>query len=798
MIKNRWKFGPPKRATATDLPTSRQRPADSAARFMLAIESFADRYSRFVVARRVWLIVASLVVVPFLGLSLLHAELSADASVFFGEDNPELIALEELDDTYAGGNSVLFVVSNKSGSLFTSDSLKALAQMTDEAWQGPYLLRADSIANFQEMRSQGDDITTAPLYSADETFTPQRLAEIERKTLSQDELVNTLISPDGHVAGIAVAVVLPNNDASAMPTVTEFARELAKQWEARWPFLEVRITGGILADMTFAEAADRDLRTLVPMMGLIIIAALVIGLRSIRATVVVMAVVVSAAIAGLGSALWLGSEINAATAVSPVAIMVLTLASAIHLLIAWIRAGSEGHTSKEAVCESVKVNFAPIALTSVTTMLGFLSLNFSDAPPLRELGNIVTVGTGFCWVLCLTLLPALISYVRPPPPMMLDRWAGSLRWIGMVTTEHPLKIVMAFAVITPVMAYGASWIVLDDNYIRYFDDRFEFRQDTDYTEEHLSGLNGIEYSLDSGTTGGVFDPEFLAKVDEFANWFSEQPNVDSVYALPSMIKRLNRAVLGGGEAGYRIADTREANAQSFLLYELSLPGDLSTGFIDINRAQTLVSVSVSGGSSLEIRRLASEGDDWLRANAPDIGGQGSGLSVAFAYVSERNLNAMVTGTIFALVLVSIILVVAFQSVRTGLVTLVPNLLPALLAFGIWGYLVGEINLAATVVTSMTFGIVVDDTIHITMKYLRGRRVLGESPQTAVRSAISIVGFPVILTTIAIGSGFAVTALSGFQLSVYLGGLTVLIVCIALIADLFLTPSLLLLTERVRR
>jgi len=781
-----------------DFSTNEYVPSGSAARAMFAVEAFADRYSRFIVNRRLWLIIVSLIVVPLLGLSLLNAELSADARVFFGENNPELIALEELDDTYSDANSVLFVVSDKSGSLFTSDGLKALAQMTDEAWHGPYVLRVDSIANFQEMSSQGDDITTAPLYSADENLTPQRIADIERNTLSEDELVNSLISPDGHVAGIALSVVLPENDPSAIPTVDEFSREMAEQWESRWPSLEVRITGGILADMTFAEAADQDLRSLVPLMGLIIVVALAIGLRSIRATVVVMAVVVSAAIAGLGTAMWLGSEINAATAVSPVAIMVLTLASAVHLLIAWIRAGSEGHTSKEAVCESVKVNFAPIALTSVTTMLGFLSLNFSDAPPLRELGNIVAIGAAYSWLLCLTLLPALISYVPPPSPKLLDAAAGILRWIGAVTTEHPVKIIVAFAVITPVMAYGASRIVLDDNYIRYFDDRFEFRRDTDYTEEHLSGLNGIVYSLDSGTIGGVFDPEFLAKVDEFADWFKQQPNVISVSALPSMIKRLNRTVQGEGEAGYRIADTREANAQSFLLYELSLPGDLSTGFIDIDRAKTLVSVSVSGGSSLEIRRLASEGENWLRANAPRIGGQASGLSVAFAYVSKRNLNAMVTGTVFALVLVSVILIAAFQSVRTGLVTLVPNLLPALLAFGIWGFLVGDVNLAATVVTSMTFGIIVDDTIHITMKYLRGRRVLGEPPDAAVRQTISLVGFPVFVTTVAIASGFAVTALSGFQLSVYLGSLTVLIVCIALIADLLLLPALLLVTERFKR
>ncbi len=774
-------------------------PAGTATRLMLTVEAFADRFSHFVVARRVWVIAATLILAVVLGLNLRNAQSTTDTRVFFGKDNPELIALNELETTYTRSDNVFFVITAKNGTIFTSEGLKALSEMTDDVWRMPYVLRVDSLANFQTIHSAADEISVKPLYEADETLTADRLSQIRDEALSEKELVKSLISADGTVAGISMLAVLPKDQADATPVVAKAAHDLADKWRARWPSLEVRMTGGIIADMTFAEAGDRDERTLIPPMAILLFGALGIGLRSIRATLVVMTAVACAVIAGLGTATFFGAALNAGTASSPIAIMVLTVASAVHLLLGWTRAGARGLASGEAVAELVKTNFAPIAATSVTTIIGFLSLNFSDSPPLRELGNIVAAGTLFCWLYNLTLLPALISFVPPAHPVMIQRAAGILSRLATFVVRRPIQLLLAFAVLTGVLGYGATRLDLDDNYIRYFSDRFEFRRDTDYTEQHLTGLNAIQYSLDSGSPGGVFDPVFLDKVDRFTQWLESQPDVVFVDAIPGLIKRLNQAMEGDSPDAYRIAATREENAQNFLLYEISLPpGQELTNSIDIDRAKTLVTAIVRGGSSKAMRHLASLGENWLKTNTPDIAAPASGLSVAFSYVSERNIKGMVTGTLFAFMLVSFIMLAAFQNVTLGLLSLIPNIVPGLEAFGLWGYVVGDVNLAATVVTSMTFGIIVDDTIHITMRYLRARRVLGESPQEAVRHTIETVGFAVVLTSVAIGAGFAVIATSAFQLSQYLGGLTVLVIFFALIADLLLWPSIILVAERIKR
>ena len=155
---------------------------------------------------------------------------------------------------------------------------------------------------------------------------------------------------------------------------------------------------------------------------------------------------------------------------------------------------------------------------------------------------------------------------------------------------------------------------------------------------------------------------------------------------------------------------------------------------------------------------------------------------------------MLRGTILAMALISLILVVVFKSVRLGLASLLPNFVPAAMAFGLWGYLVGQVGLAASVVTAMAFGIIVDDTIHFLSRYLRARRE-NLAPPEAVRAAFRRVG-PALWTTTAILSlGFLVFATSGFALSWALGLLITITILFALLADFLLLPPLLMAIDR---
>jgi predicted RND superfamily exporter protein len=243
---------------------------------------------------------------------------------------------------------------------------------------------------------------------------------------------------------------------------------------------------------------------------------------------------------------------------------------------------------------------------------------------------------------------------------------------------------------------------------------------------------------------------------------------------------------------YRIPESRDLAAQYLLFYEMSLPfGHDLNNRIDVAKSATRVTVFLDAVSATEVRQLAECGEAWLRAHAPEMAGPATGLSVVYAYMTERNIRSMLGGTFVGLLLISVCLFLVLRSVPIGLISLAPNLIPAAMAFGLWGYISGEVNLAVSVVGSMTFGIIVDDTVHILTHYLRCRREHGMDATAAVRYSLATVGIAAVVTSAALCVGFGVLAMSGFAVSSQMGVLSMITVALALLAELLFLPPLLI-------
>jgi len=268
--------------------------------------------------------------------------------------------------------------------------------------------------------------------------------------------------------------------------------------------------------------------------------------------------------------------------------------------------------------------------------------------------------------------------------------------------------------------------------------------------------------------------------------------------MTDIFKRLNKNLHGDDPAWHRLPAERNLAAQYLLLYEMSLPYGLDlNNQIDVDKSAMRISAAMHVLSTKQILAVEKRADEWLRDNAPDLVTQGTSPTIMFAHIGARNIRTMLVGTTLALVLISLILVVALRSVKIGLISMVPNLVPAAMGFGIWGLLVGEIGLSLSIVTGMTLGIVVDDTVHFLSKYLRARREEGASPEDAVRYAFDRVGMALFITTLVLMAGFFILALSSFYLNSGMGLLTAIVLGLALLADfLFLPPLLIRIEEKL--
>jgi hypothetical protein len=285
-------------------------------------------------------------------------------------------------------------------------------------------------------------------------------------------------------------------------------------------------------------------------------------------------------------------------------------------------------------------------------------------------------------------------------------------------------------------------------------------------------------------------------VERFADWYRTHPAVLHVNSLTDIMKRLNKNLHGDDPAWYRLPDQRDMAAQYLLLYEMSLPYGLDlNNQIDVGKSATRLVVTVANISSNEMLALEDTAQDWLKRNAPYMRSDGASPAVMFAHIGQRNIRSMLTGTTVALVLISLVLVIALRSLKIGLVSLIPNLAPAAMAFGLWGVLVGEVGLALSVVTGMTLGIVVDDTVHFLSKYLRARREQHLDSPDAVRYAFSTVGMALGVTSVVLIFGFLVLTLSPFRMNADMGLLTAVTIAFALAADFLFLPPLLMKVDK---
>ena len=781
------------------------------------VREIEARLGGWVIAARWPIIAATLILVAIAASGGRFLEFSSNYRVFFSEDNPQLLAFEALENTYTRNDNVLFAVVPDDRDATSARALEAVAWLTERAWQTPYSTRVDSLANFQHTTADGDDLVVRDLVDEAVRADPAERSRIRATALAEPRLAARLIATDGAVGGVNVTVQMPGEDETLeVPQVVEFVRDLAAEVRERFPGIEVRLTGMVMMNYAFTESSLLDMKTLMPVSFAVMALMLALLTRGLSGTFATLLVVALSILVAMGLGGWAGFPFTPPSAAAPTIVLTVAIANCVHVLVtllhvmqaeasrtlaergsgALLRRTRTGELKRAAIVESVRVNLQPVFLASLTTALGFLSMNFSDVPPFRHLGTFVAFGVGAAFVLSITFLPALLSLLPVRVRATGHRDDPVMAKIAELVVRRRRPLLWGSALVVAGLVASIPRNELNDVFVEYFDDSVEFRRDADFTVEHLTGLYTMEYSLVSGGSGGIGDPAFLAGVEAFAEWYRAQPETIHVNVITDTFRRLNMNMHGDDPAAYRLPGSRDLAAQYLLLYEMSLPYGLDlNNQLDVDKSSTRMTVATKTLSSNELLALDRRARQWLADHAPGVArAEEAGTSLMFAYLGRRNIRAMLLGTTVALVGISLVLIVALRSWRLGLASLVPNLVPGAMGFGIWGLAVGEVGLSLSVVTSMTLGIVVDDTVHFLTKYRRARSELGRSPPDAVRYAFVTVGRALLTTSLVLVAGFLVLSLSSFELNAGMGLLTALVIALALVADFFLLPPLLMKVE----
>ncbi len=761
-------------------------------------ESFAKRFAERVLAARWRVILATLFLVAVASSGIARLEFSANYRIFFDDDNPQLLALEALENTYGKNENIVFLIVPDDGDATSQRALSAAAWLTESAWHTPYSRRVDSLANFQFTTADGDDLYVRDLVDPQELAQPEARSRIRDVASSDPRIAGSILSLNGDVSVVSVTVELPEEGLlEAVAEIAGFARSVAAEAEERFPGVDLRIVGTVMINQTFLEASIDSQKVFLP--ASLLLMALILGVltRGWAGVVATGMVIVFSILASMGLGMWAGLPFSPPISPAPTIVLMIVVANCVHLLVALQQCLRAGHNRHDAIVESVRLNLYPVFLASLTTMLGFLSMNFSEVPPYRHLGSFVAFGIATSFILSVTFLPALLSLL--PIRATKERRFGRTAMVRLADSvlRYRKAILWGWILIVPLVLLAIPRNELNDVLVHFFDESVEFRQDTDFMDEHLSGNTLLEYSLEAAVEGGVTDPLFLADVSRFADWYREQPPVRHVAVITDTFRQLNQSMHGDDPTAYRIPESQDLAAQYLLLYELSLPQGLNlNNQIDRSRSATRVSISAETLDTQEVLELNARAEAWLKGNAAHVADVNStGPAALFAYIGQRNIRAMLVGTLVVLLAISAILLFALQSLRLGLISIIPNLVPAALGFGVWGLTVGQVGLSLSVVVAMTVGIVVDDTVHFLSKYRRARREYGQDTEEAVHHAFDTAGRALFTTTVVLVAGFMIFVFSPFVPTAQVGVLTAMIIGFAFIADLTLLPALLTVVDR---
>ncbi len=748
-----------------------------------------DKFAAQIIRWRWVIIVLTLLVVGVIASGITNIGFSSNYRVFFSSDNEQLVAFETIQNTYSKSDNVLIVVEPEDGEVFTRDVLAAVKELTERSWQLPYSPRVDSITNYQHTRAEEDDLIVTDLVEFPEDVD---LEYVRNVALSEPLLVKRLISPEAHVTAINVTVQLPQASESEMPEVVAAARELAATFEQEYPSISIYLTGSVMLGNAFSESAQQDMKNLMPIMLGVIIVTLWLLLRSFTGTIATVLVIFLSVLSAMGLFGHLGWTLTGPSTSAPTVITTMAVADCVHILVSFLFNLRQGMRKHAAMQESIRINLQPVFITSLTTVLGFMTMNFSEVPPFRDLGNTVAMGVIAAFFLSVFFLPALVCVLPISAKKQAQRQSKAMDSLASFIINNRRSVLIASGIITIALFALIPTNQINDDFVGYFKESVEFRADTEFTADNLTGMYNIAYSLEQGESNGISTPEFLRQVEVFTDWLKARDEVTNVETITEIFKRLNKNMHGDDPAYFKLPQSKELAAQYLLLYEMSLPYGLDlNNQLNVDKSSVRILITMNNIETSQTLKLEQEIAQWLDNNTDIATYYAASPNLMFSHIGKRNVDSMVLGVGYALIVIVAIMCIVLRSMKLGAISVIPNIVPIGATFGIWGVMQGDVGISIGTGVGMILGIVIDNTVHFLSKYQRARREKDYSSEEAVRYAFSMVGTALWVTTFVLVAGFMVLALSDFNMNAYMGIFTACTITLALIFDFFALPALLL-------
>jgi hypothetical protein len=754
---------------------------------------FIDNYADWIIKNRIAVIIATLLIA--FGISSHAGKISFDTNykIWFEKDDPYLAQHEEFLKEF--GNDDNFVVGfEDSEGILRPEAIESIQRLTEKLWLVRGVIRVDSISNYQAVRATEDGLSITDLFPTDQEITPEAMEKAKRYIDSDPLIVGSLISTNKKV-GVIRGKFAPNAINPELPAAVYAQMQEILAEEKALTGYEYHIAGGPITDVAFDQVAQGDMGTLMPILLLVMIGILTLMFFSFWAVAIPLFVAILTIASTMGVSGFLGFKLDAVTASSPQLLLGITVATVMHLLSTFFDCRRAGLTSKEAAEEAIKDNMVPILLTNLATTLGFSSFMIGNIVPVTLLGFMACAGSVFLTFLSLTLVPAILSYypskLRASPIAMMGL-STKLRNIGAWSVERPKATIMTWSIIIIAAAALIPSVKVDSNPTLYFKEGYWFRDAINFMEQKGSGGAVYEIVVRGNGEDAIKTAEYMQDLEKLTNYLEKESPGDfrSVYSLSTIVKNINRSMHGDDPQHHTLPTDAATIAQYLLLYSLSVPvGQDLNDRMNVDSSASRITVVRPLVSTKRSREIIDSISTWATTHLTHVKIEFTGRDVLYTNMGNNLTDSMLSSIIYDILVVIPLLLLMFRSKTAGVVSVFANVGPLIIVVGFMGLSGIMLDVGTLMVACLGLGIAVDDTVHLLSHYYK-YRAQNQPAKTATLNTIQHIGAPATMTTITLMCSFLVFMMADFNPNFYFGLLISMIIFLALVADLTLTPSLL--------
>ncbi|MFC1848744.1 RND family transporter [candidate division CSSED10-310 bacterium] len=737
---------------------------------------------------------------------------------FFHKDDPAILVYEQFKDMF--GKDDFFIIVLRPRAVFDLEFLDILVQLHEKlAAEVPYMADITSLVNVRQTRGEEDRLIVEKLMQK-QVKTPLELAAFRKQVLSNPLYINSLVSADGRLTAILIqprAYYMDSKESEH--TATSMTRTLRKpigtiQYAEMYdtmkritdPYgqrdIDVFYAGNPVVTIVLDRAALADIFHVTPVAVIFVFLFLALMFRRVSGVLIPLVIVNVSLVSTLGVMAALGISLNVITNVLTTFLVVVGVADAVHILAIFYRSFQACGDKGQAIAEAFGHSGLAVLMTSLTTSAGLLSFTTADVASIADLGVIAPIGIMFAFFYTMLLLPAIVSLCplgRQKPDQAkrspgLDRIFLS---ISSFALNRPWFIIGISVIIFCLSCIGMTHLRLSHNVLNWFDEDHELRVSTTTIDEAMKGTLPIEFVIDTGHENGVYETTLMQKLDQSAHQLEQyqdnQVAVGKATSITTVVKEVNQALNENKPEFYSIPPQQAQIAQELLLFEMSGSDDLED-LVSLDYRQARLTLMVPFKDAILYKKVLADIKVYLQHQFPDKKIILTGIIPLFFETVQNILSSMIKSYLFAIVVITLLMILLIGTIRIGLLSMIPNLIPLCALVGIMGWLDIPFDFSTMLIGSIAIGLVVDDTIHFMHNFKRYFDQTG-NVQLAVEKTMLTTGRAIFITSITLASGFFVHIIATMKISMIFGVLTGFTILLALVADFFLVPALMRIVFR---